>query len=102
MSASILHLFFSWCDSLATDTEKVRQTLADYTDDLISLGVDGLRLDAAKRMSKVFTNQSLSNLLVGPDIKPDDIANILQRLETRPFITQEVRSSLPSPSMVYD
>jgi len=35
---------------LATDTEYVRQRLADYTNDLISLGVDGLRLDASKRM----------------------------------------------------
>jgi len=29
----------------------VREQLAAYTNDLISLGVDGLRLDAAKRMS---------------------------------------------------
>jgi len=37
--------------SLATETEHVREQLAAYTNDLISLGVDGLRLDAAKRMS---------------------------------------------------
>jgi glycosidase len=37
--------------SLATETEYVRKELAEYTNDLISLGVDGLRLDAAKRMS---------------------------------------------------
>ena len=37
--------------SLATETEYVRARLAAYTNDLISLGVDGLRLDAAKRMS---------------------------------------------------
>ena len=36
--------------SLATETEHVREQLAAYTNDLISLGVDGLRLDAAKRM----------------------------------------------------
>jgi len=57
---------------LATDTEYVRQRLADYANDLISLGVDGLRLDASKHMN------------------PDDIANILSRLKTQPYITQEV------------
>ena len=36
--------------SLATETEYVREQLAGYTNDLLSLGVDGLRLDAAKRM----------------------------------------------------
>ncbi|KAH9169807.1 glycoside hydrolase [Lactarius sanguifluus] len=40
----------------------VRGRLAEYTNDLISLGVDGLRLDAAKHMD------------------PDDIADILSRL----------------------
>ena len=35
--------------SLATETEYVRSRLAEYGNDLISLGVDGLRLDAAKR-----------------------------------------------------
>ncbi|KAI0295076.1 glycoside hydrolase [Multifurca ochricompacta] len=57
---------------LATDTEYVRQRLATYTNDLISLGVDGLRLDAAKH------------------IDPVDIANILSRLKSKPYITQEV------------
>ncbi|KAI0275828.1 glycoside hydrolase [Russula aff. rugulosa BPL654] len=57
---------------LATETEYVREELAAFTNDLISLGVDGLRLDAAKH------------------IEPDDIANITARLTTTPFITQEV------------
>ena len=35
--------------SLATETEYVRARLALYANDLLSLGVDGLRLDAAKR-----------------------------------------------------
>lgn len=35
--------------SLATETEYVRSRLAAYINDLISIGVDGLRLDAAKR-----------------------------------------------------
>ncbi|KAH9981799.1 glycoside hydrolase family 13 protein [Russula compacta] len=57
---------------LTTETEYVRQRLAEYTNDLISLGVDGLRLDAAKHMN------------------PVDVANISSRLTTRPYITQEV------------
>lgn len=35
--------------SLATETETVRAKLAAFGNDLMSLGVDGLRLDAAKR-----------------------------------------------------
>ncbi|ESK93482.1 alpha-amylase [Moniliophthora roreri MCA 2997] len=57
---------------LATDTEYVRSRLAAYVNDLLSLGVDGLRLDAAKH------------------IPSDDIANILSRLESTPYVTQEV------------
>lgn len=35
--------------SLATETEYVQKRLAEYVNDLLSLGVVGLRLDAAKR-----------------------------------------------------
>ena len=35
--------------SLATETDYVRGRLAEYGNDLLSLGADGLRLDAAKR-----------------------------------------------------
>lgn len=57
---------------LATETDYVRGRLAEYTNDLISLGVDGLRLDAAKHMD------------------PNDIGDILSRLTTQPYVTQEV------------
>ncbi|CEL62904.1 alpha-amylase [Rhizoctonia solani AG-1 IB] len=57
---------------LATDTEYVRGRLATYANDLLSLGVVGLRLDAAKH------------------IATEDIANILRRLKSKPYITQEV------------
>ncbi|CAE6405532.1 unnamed protein product [Rhizoctonia solani] len=57
---------------LATDTEYVRGRLATYANDLLSLGVVGLRLDAAKH------------------IPTGDIANILGRLTSKPYITQEV------------
>ncbi|KAF8153815.1 glycoside hydrolase [Crassisporium funariophilum] len=57
---------------LATDTEYVRGRLATFANDLLSLGVDGFRLDAAKH------------------IAAGDIGNILNRLSFRPYITQEV------------
>ncbi|KAJ7895008.1 glycoside hydrolase [Mycena leptocephala] len=57
---------------LATDTDYVRGVLAAYGNHLISLGIDGFRLDAAKHMPAT------------------DIANILSRLTTKPYITQEV------------
>ncbi|KAJ8089118.1 hypothetical protein PM082_014366 [Marasmius tenuissimus] len=57
---------------LATDTDFVRGRLAAYANDLLSLGIDGLRLDAAKH------------------IATGDIANILGRLNSKPYITQEV------------
>ncbi|KAJ3501538.1 hypothetical protein NLJ89_g9292 [Agrocybe chaxingu] len=57
---------------LATGTDYVRGRLAAYANDLLSLGVDGLRLDAAKH------------------IAAGDIANVLSRLSTTTYITQEV------------
>ncbi|CAE6445915.1 unnamed protein product [Rhizoctonia solani] len=57
---------------LATETEYVRARLAEYANDLLSLGVVGLRLDAAKHIAAT------------------DIANILSRLNSTPYITQEV------------
>jgi len=42
-------LFLLNWNSLATETDYVRGRLAEYADDLLSLGVDGFRLDAAKR-----------------------------------------------------
>ncbi|KZW01389.1 glycoside hydrolase family 13 protein [Exidia glandulosa HHB12029] len=57
---------------LATDTDYVRGRLATYGNDLLSLGADGFRLDAAKH------------------IPAGDISNILGRLTTRPYISQEV------------
>ncbi|KAI9433227.1 glycoside hydrolase superfamily [Lactarius indigo] len=46
--------------------------LLSTRNDLISLGVDGLRLDAAKHMD------------------PDDITDILSRLTSQPYVTQEI------------
>ncbi|GJE98243.1 glycoside hydrolase family 13 protein [Phanerochaete sordida] len=57
---------------LFTETEYVRSRLAEYANDLLSLGVDGLRLDAAKH------------------INANDIANITSRFTRTPYLTQEV------------
>jgi hypothetical protein len=46
--------------SLATETEYVRDRLAQYGNDLLSLGVDGMRLDAAKRNFIIFSIVSLA------------------------------------------
>ncbi|KAF8594589.1 glycoside hydrolase [Ceratobasidium sp. AG-I] len=64
---------------LATDTEWVRGRLASYIQDLQSLGVVGLRLDAAKH------------------IPASDISNILGRLSTKPYVTQEVGAGSTEP-----
>ncbi|KZT18190.1 glycoside hydrolase family 13 protein [Neolentinus lepideus HHB14362 ss-1] len=57
---------------LATDTEYVRARLAAYANDLLFLGVDGMRLDAAKHIAAT------------------DLGNITSRFMGKPFITQEV------------
>ncbi|KAF8600086.1 glycoside hydrolase [Ceratobasidium sp. AG-I] len=57
---------------LNTGSDYVRSKLAEFTNDLLSLGVDGLRLDAAKHMAS------------------DDVRNIMSRLSRRPYVTQEI------------
>ncbi|KAK2464550.1 hypothetical protein APHAL10511_003408 [Amanita phalloides] len=57
---------------LATNTTYVQHRLAQYANDLLSLDVDGLRLDAAKHISA------------------NEIAIILGLLSRKPYITQEV------------
>ena len=88
--------------SLATDTEYVRERLAAYANDLLSLGIDGFRLDASKRTSHPhphphptrlfihFFSFLLLNLILMLDIASGDIANILSRLSSSPYVTQEV------------
>ncbi|TFK98239.1 glycoside hydrolase family 13 protein [Pterulicium gracile] len=56
---------------LKTETEPVRARLAAFLEDLISLGVDGFRIDAAKHMPTT------------------DIRNILDRLSKSVYVTQE-------------
>ncbi|KAJ7160393.1 glycoside hydrolase [Mycena filopes] len=57
---------------LATDTTYVQGVLSAYGNHLLSLGVDGFRLDAAKHMPAA------------------NIASILAGLTSKPYITQEV------------
>ncbi|TFK51273.1 glycoside hydrolase [Heliocybe sulcata] len=56
---------------LNTESEYVRSRLAEYGNDLLSLGVDGFRLDAAKH------------------IAIDSLTNITSRLTGSPYITSE-------------
>ncbi|KAF7967354.1 hypothetical protein HWV62_34661 [Athelia sp. TMB] len=58
---------------LATNTTYVQQRLAEYANDLISLGVDGLRLDAAKHIAATPDLTTIKSLITGS-----------------PYITQEV------------
>ncbi|GAB5519573.1 MAG: carbohydrate-binding module family 20 domain-containing protein [Rhodothermales bacterium] len=62
---------------LATGKENVRDTLAAYLDDLASLGVAGIRIDAARHMA------------------PEDIAAILDRMEGTLEVFQEVIDPAP-------
>ncbi|MER5457704.1 alpha-amylase family protein [Micromonospora sp. NPDC002389] len=57
---------------LKTGSEYVRSRLAGYLNDLLSLGVDGFRLDASKHMPAA------------------DIADILRRLNRPAYVVQEV------------
>src|SRR5205807_5501302 len=63
---------------LSTESQKVRQTETAYLNDLVSLGVSGFRIDAAKHM------------------KPDDIKAVLDGVRTlpgtgaKPYVYQEV------------
>ena len=60
------NVMFGWLDNLAdlkTESEYVRQRIADYLTDLFSIGLSGFRLDAAKH------------------IKPADIADILAKFK---------------------
>lgn len=57
---------------LDTSADHVREKISNYLEDLINLGVDGFRIDAAKH------------------IKTQDLAAILHRVNSKPFIYQEV------------
>src|SRR5688572_33112394 len=85
MDVVILITYFA---SLATETEYVRSKLAQYGNDLLSLGVDGFRLDAAKRTSS--DKRPLWSCKYFLDIAAGDISNILGRLTRRPYVSQEV------------
>lgn len=64
---------------LATGTERVREGLRSYLDDLLSLGVSGFRIDAAKHMP------------------PEDIAAIIRDLPEGVRVYQEVIRASSEP-----
>ncbi len=69
---SIQNCDLSGLNDLKTEADYVRGKLANYLNDLSSLGVAGFRFDAAKHMP------------------PADISNIVGRLAGTPYIYQEV------------
>lgn len=69
---SIQNCDLSGLNDLKTESDYVRGKIADYLNDLTSLGVAGFRFDAAKHMP------------------PADISNIVGRLSGHPYIYQEV------------
>jgi hypothetical protein len=79
--------------SLATETENVRKRLATHVNDLMSLGVDGIRIDAAKRTSYLLISCGIADLC-HLDVPASDLSNIMGRLSKPPsFVTQEVCTS---------
>ncbi|KAG8992596.1 hypothetical protein FRB90_000958 [Tulasnella sp. 427] len=77
---------------LDTYSSTVRATLAAYGNDLISLGADGFRLDAAKRKHLVsyLLKVSRTHDNGNADIPSGDIAAILSALSKNVYVTQEV------------
>jgi alpha-amylase len=69
---SIQNCDLSGLNDLKSESDYVRGKIADYLNDLTSLGVAGFRFDAAKHMP------------------PADISNIVGRLTGHPYIYQEV------------
>ncbi|KAL8276232.1 hypothetical protein RQP46_011349 [Phenoliferia psychrophenolica] len=68
---------------LRTETDTVRSIQAAYLSDLMSMGVVGFRLDAARSMD------------------PKDIAAFLAKLSSKPYITQETWGGSPVPDTLY-
>ncbi len=64
---------------LKTSDPGVQATLAAYLNDLLSVGVAGFRIDAAKHTP------------------PEDIASVLSRLESDAFVFQEVIAEIEGP-----
>ena len=79
------------CHSLATESEYVRGKLADHANDLLRLGTDGFRIDAAKRKSVLGSFEAELTDASLLDIPVDDLRAIFGRLSRAPsYVTQEV------------
>lgn len=88
---SLCSLILRFDFSLATDTEHVRAAQAAYANNLLSMGVVGLRFDAAKRGSTSTTLYLSSS--IPPDMAFEDLSNVISRLSTKPYVTQEASFS---------
>jgi len=79
--------------SLVTGSEYVRGKLADHANELLRLGTDGLRIDAAKRESHIAVSPNSSSPMPLSDMPVDDLRAIFGRLYRQPsYVTQEVRA----------
>lgn len=79
--------------SLATGADNVRGKLVEHANELLSLGTDGFRIDAAKRTS----HSTVVPVVLGltratlSDIPVEDLQAIFSRLTKQPsYVTQEV------------
>ena len=81
--------------SLATGTDYVRGKLAAHANELLSLGTDGFRIDAAKRENRSFWPlfHGVNNRVPVSDVPVTDIQAIFSKLSSKPiYVTQEVRT----------
>lgn len=81
---SIQHCQLGDLPDLKTESSKVRQTVKKYYRQLVSLGVSGLRIDAAKHMS------------------PNDIQAMISEFGEDVFVFQEVIDSGDQPVSIND
>jgi alpha-amylase len=80
----VQHCQLGTLDDLDTGKPEVQEKLAAYLNDLVSLGVAGFRLDAAKH------------------IWHEELAQILARVEGEPFVFQEVIDASHEPIRAMD
>lgn len=88
--------------SLKTESEHVRSVLAAHANDLLSLGVAGFRLDAAKRAPPSTFRSPQRPLTRAADVPVADLQNIFSRLSRTPVITSEVIGTTPIAPEAYN
>lgn len=81
---------------MATESEYVRGKIAAHANELLSLGTDGLRIDAAKRKEKPVSSSVTRGVTDEDpflDMPVADLQAIFSKLPNKPsYVTQEVRT----------